>query len=40
MKQQIEILFAAVVVVLLLWIASQVVQQMAGGLMTVLEFVG
>ena len=40
MKAQIQILFAAVVVVLALWIASQVVQRMAGGLMTVLEFVG
>ena len=40
MKAQIQILFAAAVIVLVLWIASQVVQQMAGGLMTVLEFVG
>ena len=40
MKAQLEILFAAAVIVLLLWIASQVVQQMAVGLMTVLEFVG
>ena len=40
MKAQIQILFAAAVIVLALWIASQVVQQMAGGLMTVLEFVG
>ena len=40
MKAQIQILFAAAVIVLVLWIASQVVQQMAGGLMKVLEFVG
>ena len=40
MKEQIQILFAAAVIVLALWIAGQIVQQIAGGLMTVLEFVG
>jgi len=37
MKQQIEILFAAAVVVLVLWIASQLVTDVAGGLMRVLQ---
>ena len=40
MKEQIQILFAAAVVVLVLWIVGQLVQDVAGGLMTVLEFVG
>ena len=37
MKAQIQILFAAAVIVLALWIAGQVVQQIAGGLMRVLQ---
>ena len=36
MKEQIQILFAAAVIVLVLWIASQLVQDVAGGLMRIL----
>ena len=36
MKAQIQILFAAAVIVLLLWIVGQLVQDVAGGLMRIL----
>ena len=35
-----QILFAVAVIVLVLWIVGQLTQDVAGGLMTVLEFVG
>ena len=37
MKEQVQIVFAACVVVLVLWIAAQLVQDVAGGLMRVLQ---
>ena len=37
MKAQLQILFAAAVIVLVLWIASQLVQDAVGGLMRILQ---
>ena len=37
MKEQVQIVFAAAVIVLVLWIASQLVQDVAGGLMRVFQ---
>ena len=36
MKAQLQILFAACVIVLVLWIAGQLTQDVAGGLMRIL----
>ena len=36
MKEQVQIVFAACVIVLVLWIAGQLTQDVAGGLMRIL----
>ena len=36
----VDVMFGAMVAVLALWLVGQLIQGVAGGLMTVLEFVG